>query len=141
MPASRTPRSPNTHTLDRIQRQRQVDRSAWAGEAREIITWETNGSGRTSSPLIVFSNVFEREPFFSYAIEMAQGQGLNADDLPVCTAGIASWTSVELPQGGFMYTGATVFVSIQTVNTPYNIVWRFSFEGIVMRSKQHIGAG
>lgn len=122
--------------IESASRAREVDRSAWAGRAREIISFETEGVGTVVTPTILFAHVYEREPFFTFGVELLEGS-LTDGDFPITSAGVSGWQAIVLERGGTMFKGATVWAAV-SATTSYHLLWRFSFEGTVIRNRHYI---
>ena len=84
--------------------------------------------------------VYEERPFFSYGVELAEGEVLVPDDFPFVTCGVMEWETIE-PKGankGEYYVGATVWMAVDC-KTPYRLRFRFSWDGIAFRNSSQIG--
>lgn len=126
--------------INRGTRRREVDRSAWAGSQLVFTSWDTIGAGTTLTELIPFGVVFEGQPFFSFGVELQEGETLVAGDYPHVAAGVQEWERTA--QTGFaeaerFYTGARVWISVSS-SKAYKLRHRLAFEGTVMRHREHI---
>lgn len=136
---------PGSHTFtgaDRGRLQREVDRSAWARESREIIVWETIGAGSVTTPVIYFKTAFENEPHFYYGIETGENTILAAGDYPFASAGVAEWGIVQAKIEGAasFYTSVILWMTVESAAS-YELRWTFTFGGTAIRNRQHIPGG
>lgn len=134
-------------TYDRVRRAEQrksLDRLTWAGLSVAQLAYETVGAGQFITDVLDFGTVFEGVPFFSFGVELAEGQTLVEDDYPFVTAGVSAWDQKpsleELgrdPNRTVHYLGANVWINVAS-STSYTLVWRFSFEGTTPRNVQFL---
>lgn len=137
-----TPGSSSFRGIDNTRRSREIDRSAWAGDGREVLVWQTQGTGYVVTPEIKFRTVFDGEPFFSYGVELQEGETLAEGDFPFVSAGVAQWgiirSNVTDDERPVFYTSAVIWIAVDATKE-YKLQWRFAFQGTVMRNREHIG--
>jgi hypothetical protein len=130
--------------IRRSEESRVLDRRTWAGATTIVLAYETKGAGTLTTELLDFGLVFEGPPFFTYGVELAQGEILVDGDYPMVSAGIAEWVTKETSDEDFaekqlklLHTGAYVAINVQT-NKSYRLVFRMSFEGIAFKNTQFL---
>ena len=128
--------------LDAGRLQRETDRSSWAREVEEVVTWETVGAGNVNTPVIYFKTAFEGEPHFHYGVELGEGLTLAVGDYPFCSAGVAEWGIVQAKVEGSpsSYTSVTLWLTVDSAAS-YTLRWRFVFGGTALRNREHIPGG
>lgn len=124
----------------RNERRVELDRATWAGTTILQTAYETEGSGQFISEEIDFGTVFESRPFFSFGVELVEGQTLVVGDYPFVTAGVSEWvqepdveTAAADPQQIVHYLGAYVWINVASSN-PYILRFRLSFEGTASKN-------
>ena len=115
-----------------------LDRRSWPDTVVVVSTFDTVGSGSARSGVIEFGAVFEDPPFFSYGVELIEGNELVDGDYPFVTAGVIEWTLTvsDDPYATQYYTGADIWVRISST-TQYPLRWRLAFEGVAMKNVEH----
>ena len=130
-----------------IETRRELDRAQWAGPISMIFGYATNGSGTFLTEEISFSTAFEGTPFFSYGVELVEGQELTSGDFPFVTVGVAEWVVKETTEEDFVekkikpfYLGAKLWISVSSSKS-YELTYSMVFEGVVMKNPQFYGGG
>lgn len=132
-----TPGSSSFRNTHQAFKEEKASRSAWAQRGREIVQFDTSSNGSLKTPQVYFAYIFEHPPAFHFGVEVLAGT-MGDTDIPLVSAGVAEWTTTELPSGKLLYIGATLWAAVKSLN-PYTLRWRFSFEGIVYRDRANIG--
>jgi hypothetical protein len=114
-----------------------ADRTSWAQRGRELVRFDTTSTGTLITPQIHFTYMYEHSPYFSFGVELLEGT-LTDENIPITSAGVASWLTMTLPRGMLVYRGATLWAAV-TSEAQFGLGWTFSFEGIVYRSREFIG--
>ncbi len=127
-----------TYRLTRQEdRRTQLDRQTWAGPVQLVLTYELTGAGEHTSEMISFGTVFEGKPFFTYGVELAEGETLIGGDFPLIMAGVGEWdlTEIDNDDEDPFYLGAKVWFNAVTKQT-YSYLFRLSFEGVAVRNTE-----
>lgn len=126
--------------INRADRKKELDRITWSGTSVAQIAYETLGSGQVITEVLPFGTVFEDTPFFSFGVELIEGNILVSEDFPFVTAGVSAWEQVPSleealldPEKVVHYLGANVWINVAS-STQYGLRWRFSFEGTTPRN-------
>jgi hypothetical protein len=132
-------------TYNRVRRAEQrkdLDRLTWSGTSVAQVAYETIGSGQFITEVLNFGTVFEGTPFFSFGVELIEGQFLVDGDYPFVTAGVSAWEQIPSLEEALLnptrtvhYLGANVWINVAS-STQYGLRWRLSFEGITPRNVQ-----
>lgn len=112
-----------------------VDRVVWRIESRG--TPGQFGSV-TTLPSDTFGVAFQGKPFFSWGVEVVDGNvNLQEGLFPFVTAGVYEWQTMPTQNEGVepRYVGASVYLGVQS-GWEYEYVFTFSFEGVVFRSPE-----
>lgn len=124
---------------------RQLDRVQWAGPVSMIFGYQTQGSGTFLTEEIEFVTAFEGAPFFSYGVELVEGDSLIGGDFPFVTVGVAEWVTQEITEEDSIekkikpfYLGAKLWISVSS-SKAYELAYSLVFEGIVMKNPQFYG--
>jgi len=112
-----------------------------------IFGYSTKGSGTFLTEEVSFSTAFEGTPFFSYGVELVEGQELVSGDYPFVTVGVAEWVIKETTEEDFIekkikpfYLGAKLWISVSSSKS-YELTYSMVFEGVVMKNPQFYGGG
>jgi hypothetical protein len=123
---------------------REIDRRTWAAPTTIVLAYETKGSGTFTTELLDFGLTFEGPPFFTYGVELLEGETLVENDYPFVAAGVAKWEVKEPSQEDFeekslklLHTGAYVGLNVRA-SKAYNIIFRMSFQGTAYKSPQYL---
>lgn len=119
---------------------RDLDRNTWAGPVQVLSTYATVGTGEFVTEAIEFGAVFEGRPFFAFGVELQESSPALVDgDFPLVGGGVTEWVVKEVPDDEnktVFYVGAYVWVTV-VATTPYEMLWRFSFDGTAMRNVEY----
>lgn len=130
--------------IRRSEQSRDLDRRTWAGSTTIVIAYETVGAGTFTTEMIDLGLAFEGPPFFTYGVELSEGQTLVEGDYPFVSAGIVEWVTnaeteedFEEKQLSLLHTGCFVGINVRS-NKSYRLIFRMSFQGIAFKSTQYL---
>lgn len=123
----------------RAAKRTELDRGTWADRANFLVTYDFVAPGTFVTENIVFGEVFEGFPDFSYGVELIEGQTLLAGDFPMVNAGVALWDQT-FPEGSQLprVMGASLFLAVYC-STAYRLRFRFSFNGVAFANPTLLG--
>ena len=130
---------PGYAKVRRAIKRRELERSTWAQPIQVVVSYDTLGVGELTTDPIMFGTVYEGPPFFSYGVELAEGETLVDGDFPFVTCGVQAWITGEEVSDvrPVPYIGAVVWIRVAS-STRYQMRFRLSFEGMAFRNTEYL---